>query len=528
MGDTRFQDVTFTYPDGTLGLHELCLEIPTGSAAVLVGTAGSGKSTALHAIPGLVPHSTGGTFAGEVITNGRSTRDSEPASFAGTVGLIHQEPGAGFVAEGVDAELRFGLIHLGISDRAIRRRMDEVTDALALGSIRGRALSTLSGGEQQRVALAAALAMTPELLLADEPTGALDPGAADEFIDTLLRLNEDYGTTLVIVEHRLERLLPRPVTAYHLAGGTCIDQRPLHEMAAQLPAPPSIVQLAAHRGWQTVPTTVNEARALAVGDPGCIATPVSLPAHGEQLLDARNLSMQLRPHAAPAVDRVDIAIHVGECIGLLGRNGAGKTTLLRMLAGILAPTTGTVRPATAHITVGYVPQHPTTLFSESTLRGELEQTRRLRKLPAHPALIEEWLDRVRLTHLANRPAASLSGGQRVRAAIATIGVAEDLILALDEPTRGLDAEGQQVLESLADYQRQRGGALIVATHDLDLIARLATRVITMSTGSVTDDGTPHEVLTTGVLRPALSRVVPGALSLRDIPSYANPTTGKIS
>ncbi|MGB2757537.1 MAG: ATP-binding cassette domain-containing protein [Acidimicrobiia bacterium] len=518
MSLIEIDNLTFAYPESEPCLTNVSSAVETGEVLLLVGAAASGKSSFLRAIPGLIPNSSGGTISGQVTTAGRRTQDVEPAAFAGIIGFIHQEPGEGFIADGVDAELRFGLVQLGLSERAIERRIDEATDLMALGSLRGRRLSECSGGERQRVALAAALSMAPTVLLADEPTGALDPGAADDFIDAMHRVNEDLGTTIVVAEHRLERFLPRGVQALHLERGRVVAQGALQRLIAEVPCIPMVVQLARLRGWSEIPLTVRDARELASHDHGLHAQTVRTPDEtpGPTLIRARGLTVSLRAQASPALNHVSIEVAEGSCIGVLGRNGSGKTTLLRALAGIIPIVQGEIDRC-ADTTVGYVTHDPSSLFTERTLRGELERTRALRSLAPDSELVDRWLNLVRLSHVASRSARTLSGGQRIRAAMATIGVAEDRVLALDEPTRGLDADGQAVLRDVVAYTRSRGGAVLLATHDLELIASLADRIITMSNGRISDEGTPREILTTGLLRPALARIVPDALTLADIP-----------
>ena len=264
--------------------------------------------------------------------------------------------------------------------------------------------------------------------------------------------------------------------------------------------------------------TVRDARELASHDHGLHAQTVRTPDEtpGPTLIRARGLTVSLRAQASPALNHVSIEVAEGSCIGVLGRNGSGKTTLLRALAGIIPIVQGEIDRC-ADTTVGYVTHDPSSLFTERTLRGELERTRALRSLAPDSELVDRWLNLVRLSHVASRSARTLSGGQRIRAAMATIGVAEDRVLALDEPTRGLDADGQAVLRDVVAYTRSRGGAVLLATHDLELIASLADRIITMSNGRISDEGTPREILTTGLLRPALARIVPDALTLADIP-----------
>ena len=219
MSAISYSGVSFGYPDGPLALDDVNLEVHAGEILLVVGSSGSGKSTLLRAANGLVPHSTGGRFAGDVVAFGRSTRTHKPRELADVVGFVHQDPEAQFVVDRVEADVAFVLENLGLPDQAMRRRVEEVLDALGIAHLRDRNPATLSGGERQRAAIAGALAAAPHALVLDEPTSQLDPQGAEDVLAAVGRLNADLGTTVVLAEHRLERAAPLADRAIRMDGG---------------------------------------------------------------------------------------------------------------------------------------------------------------------------------------------------------------------------------------------------------------------------------------------------------------------
>ena len=220
IGDVRWSGVGFAYPDGPPVLTDVSLDVDAGEVVLVVGESGSGKSTFLRTVNGLVPHSSGGRFRGEVLVSGRPTTTNRPRDLADVVGFVHQTPEAHFVVDHVEHDIAFALENLGLDEPSMRRRVEEVLDALAVAHLRRRSPATLSGGERQRCAIAGALVAAPAVLVLDEPTSMLDPQGADDVLGALRRLNDDLGTTVVVAEHRLERAAPLADRAVVLAGGT--------------------------------------------------------------------------------------------------------------------------------------------------------------------------------------------------------------------------------------------------------------------------------------------------------------------
>ena len=261
----RFDDVSFTYSEADRPtLHRVTFDVPEGELCVVVGETGTGKSTLLRAINGLVPHFSGGLLAGTVTVDGRTTKDNRPRDLADVVGFVGQNPLATFVTETVEDELAYTMENLGVPSDAMRRRVEDAVDLLGLQDLRDRSLRALSGGQQQRVAIGAVLTASPRLLVLDEPTSALDPAAAEEVLATLARLVHDLGLTVVMAEHRLERVVPFAdrIVLVPGDGAPLVEGPPQVIMRSSSVAPP-LVELGRLVGWDPLPLSVRDARRLA-------------------------------------------------------------------------------------------------------------------------------------------------------------------------------------------------------------------------------------------------------------------------
>ena len=260
-----FDHVTFSYPDASApALQDVSLELEAGQFVLVAGPSGSGKSTLLRCINGLAPHFSGGKLTGRVVVSGLDTREHPPRDMASVVGFVFQDPEAQFVTERVEDELAFALENAGVPQLTMRKRVEEVLDALGIASLRNRAVSSLSGGEQQRVAIAAALALQPKVLVLDEPTSQLDPQSAEDVLSALVRLNADLGLTIVLAEHRLERVLQFAdrVIFMPAAGAKPLVGDPREVMESVSLTPP-LVTLGKALGWKPLPLTIKEGRRFA-------------------------------------------------------------------------------------------------------------------------------------------------------------------------------------------------------------------------------------------------------------------------
>ena len=509
----RYDDVSFEYP-GDFGavLRDVSLEVADGSFVLVAGPSGSGKSTLLRAANGLVPHATGGRFAGSVTTFGRSTRDAAPRDLADVVGCVHQDPEAQFVVDQVEGDIAFVLENLGVAQDAMRRRVEEVLDALDIAHLRHRSPASLSGGERQRVAIAGALAAAPRALVLDEPTSQLDPQGAEDVLSALARLNADLGTTIFLAEHRLDRAAPPADRAIRMVEGRIVDAGPPGDVLASYEGAPAVTRLGRMLGWSPPPLTVKQARAFAAPDldPPHAGSSSSAPASGDTLVRASALTVDLGGRRV--LHGVDVTIGEGEIVAVLGRNGAGKTTLLRALAGLQPASGGALESG---VRVAYVPQDPNSLLFAPTTRREITHTLQLLGRRDTEA-VDHWIAALHLEAVADRHPRTLSGGERQRVAIAAVAVGGAEVLLLDEPTRGMDAPSRTALQHAIEGHAAGGGAVILATHDIELAARCATRAIVLGDGDVVADGPSRDVVAGSLFAPQVLRVLPPFLTVEEV------------
>ncbi|MGW2668770.1 ABC transporter ATP-binding protein [Streptomyces sp. NPDC001272] len=608
----RFDQVTVTY-DGAArpSLRDADFTLAEGELTLLVGPSGAGKSTLLGAVSGLVPHFTGGTLRGRVTVAGRDTRTHRPRELADVVGTVGQDPLAHFVTDTVEDELAYGMESLGLAPAVMRRRVEETLDLLGLNELRDRPIATLSGGQQQRVAIGSVLTTHPKVLVLDEPTSALDPAAAEEVLAVLQRLVHDLGTTVLMAEHRLERviqyadrilLLPSPgkppvlgtppdimsvspihppvVALGHLAGWTPLpltirdarrESTPLrarlsdHAVATPptlearaFPAPPTLETRGSEAatpetglGAQTRPLPAPpalEARGSGAAPRGTVegrggeqhraaAPPASAPRRLLARLSGRTPApttataptgtdtdtdpgtptptpapaptpaattahLHIRRARAEVLHDITLTVAPGETIALMGRNGAGKSTLLAALTGTLAPTTGqvTVGGRTPHRTppadmvrrVGLVPQEPRDLLYADTVAAECAAADA--DAGAAPGTCRALVSTLLPGVPDDTHPRDLSEGQRLTLALALVLTGRPALLLLDEPTRGLDYAAKARLVEILRALAADGHAIVLATHDVELAAELADRVVILAGGEIVADGPTAEVV----------------------------------
>jgi energy-coupling factor transport system ATP-binding protein len=530
----QLTDVSYSYPGAPRPtLAGLTLTIPDGEFMLVCGPSGAGKSTFLRLLNGLVPHFYGGRFGGSVRLWGRDTMRHQPRDLADLVGFVFQDPEAQFVVDVVEDEIVFGMENLGLPQTVMRRRVEEVLDQLSIAHLRRARVSTLSGGERQRVAIAAALAAQPRALVLDEPTSQLDPHGAEEVLTALQKLNADLGVTVVLCEHRLERVVQyadrllyfpgdremRVPEGHEMAGPSV---GPTREMLAQIPLVPPLQGLARALGWSPLPLTIKEGRRHtgAAASPALRpASPAPPPSSTAQPLAVRLRGVSVRYGEHEALYRVSLEGRAGELLALMGRNGSGKSTLLKALVGLARPQEGRVelggrdiaRSPTEELArlAGYVPQNPRSILFHDTLREELAFTLRGRGAPDDGA-IERTLAELGIAHLAERYPRDLSGGEAQRAALAAVLVGGPPILLLDEPTRGLDYAAKSDLARLLRALCAGGRAVLMATHDVELAAACADRVALLGDGELVVEGPAAEVLGDSlILSSQVAKLFPG-------------------
>ena len=506
----RFEDVSVTY-DGANApvLSHVDLHVPEGELVLVVGRTGTGKSTLLRCVNGLVPHFTGGTLSGRVTVAGRDTRLHPPRELADVVGVVPQDPLSGFVTDVVEDELAYGMESIGLAPDVMRRRVEETLDLLGLADLRHRALRTLSGGQRQRVAIGAVLTSHPRVLVLDEPTSALDPTAAEEVLAALQRLVHDLGVTVLLAEHRLERVVQYAdrVVVVPGAGEPLIVGSPAEVMATAPVAPP-VVELGRLAGWSPLPLSVRDARraagpllsrlepfAAAAADRGRMRV-----VRGDLALTTRDVVV--RHGQVAALRGVTIEADRGEIVAIMGRNGAGKSTLLSTLVGLHVPSVGSVgvgglAPSSLRgheliSRVGLVPQEPTDLLVADRVGDECAAADR--DCGVARGTTRAVLDRLAPGIDDDTHPRDLSEGQRLALALSVVLAGEPPVLLLDEPTRGLDYAAKKRLVATLRELAADGHCVVLATHDVELAAEVATRVVVLADGEIVADGPATEVV----------------------------------
>jgi energy-coupling factor transporter ATP-binding protein EcfA2 len=517
--------LTYAYPGAAPALRDVSLALPPGEFALLAGRSASGKSTLLRAACGLVPHFHGGEIEGRIEVAGIDAIAAGPSELAAAVGYVAQDPETQVVSTTVAAEIELPLEMRGDPPISRARAVEEVALALAIPHLLDRAVDTLSGGELQRVALAVALVTRPTLVLLDEPTSQLDPVAGDELIWLLRRLNEEWGVTVLLAEHRLERCLAAADRIIAMTTGSiAFDGHPRNFLAWAQGADQALETPAAKLfslcGIEPLPVGVRDARkildSIATGREGS-RTPSSLnffggePAAGRgriadkvravlrgsgspstTVLDMRDLWVEMDNGEEAARDvlrGVDLVIREGERLALMGRNGAGKSTLLKTLASLIDPVRGKIEMPKS---IALLTQNPSDFLVRERVRDELPDDAGLAALRM-----------VGLEHALDADPRDLSGGERQRLALAialagrTNGAQLPGLVALDEPTRGMDRHRKDDLAGLIDELADRGAGLVVATHDVEFAAAFAQRVVLLGDGVVIADGPTSEVLSGG-------------------------------
>jgi energy-coupling factor transport system ATP-binding protein len=530
----ELRDVTFGYGDEPV-LSHVDLGVDEAELVLVSGPTGVGKSTLLGVLTGLVPRFSGGRLSGDVVVDGAVVTTVPPRERAHLVGYVGQDPAAGFVTDTVEEELAYGMEQLGLAHDTMRRRVEEALDLLGVAGLRARDLRTLSGGEQQRVALGSVLTMHPRVLVLDEPTSALDPTAAEEVLATLTRLVHDLGLSVILAEHRLERVVPFADRMCLLPGDASVVVGDPGEVLAGSEVVPPIVELGRVAGWHPLPLSVRDARRLA-RDLGSLPVPDAEPspmdARGAApLLEVRGVTVA---HGSKvAVRQVDVTLAPGTVTALMGRNGSGKSSLLWAVQGTGARRAGSVEvagvdparaePQRRRELVGLVPQTAADLLYLETVADECAAADA--GANAHEGACRRLLDRLVPGIPDDTHPRDLSEGQRLALALAIVLTAQPPVLLLDEPTRGLDYAAKRALTDILRSLAAEGRAILVASHDVEFVAAAASQVLVLAEGEVVSAGPVERVVAespsfapqvTKILGPPWLRVdqVRGALGAR--------------
>jgi energy-coupling factor transport system ATP-binding protein len=526
LAGLSFESVGYRYPGGMRpALDGIDLHVEPGELVLVVGESGCGKSTLLRAATGLVPHFHGGELSGRVTLDDRDTRDARPSELARHAGLVFQDPESQLVTERVLSEPVFGLENLGFPPHLIAAQAHEALMATGASHLAERRSVDLSGGEQQRVAIAAVLAMGTTTLLLDEPTSQLDPVAAEELLGLIVRLNHDRGITVVLAEHRTARLFAEADRVVVMeAGRITFAGAPEHaarHLAAAAPwLLPPVAQAFVSAGRPELPLSVKGARALGVRrEPDGAAHP-----RPQAALGVDGVSKQFG--TIPALRNVTAGFEPGVVTALLGENGAGKSTLGLIACGLLEPDRGRVRGAQS---AGYVSQNPAHYLIRERVADEVAYG--LDHAGVHGAerdrRVGAELERFGLADLAERHPRDLSSGERQRLAIASVTVMRPRLLVLDEPTRGMDGLRKLALGDLARSLAADGAAVAVITHDVDFAAEAAELVTLMGRGQVLSERVPRSALAQGTFFVSQLGLAFGCSTLAEAADLLRQPTGAV-
>lgn len=509
--------VTFFYQGSSKPiLHDVSLTVPEGELCLVIGPTGSGKSTLLQLVNGLAPHFTGGHLIGTVVVGGLDTRVHPPRDFAEIVGVVGQNPVAGFVTDRVEDELAYSMEQLGIAPPIMRKRVEEIIDLLALDRIRHRSLSELSSGEQQRVAIGAALTAQPRILILDEPTSALDPSAAEEVLGAILRLVHDLGVTVLLAEHRLERVIQYADSIVRLGEDGSAEYGECREMLASSSIAPPIVELGRLAGWDPLPLSIRDARRVAqplrdrlCDHPTRLHADAGFAAQSARPPALRAKSLRVEYGRVTAIAGIDLALVTGQLTALMGRNGSGKSSLLWALqgtgqlsggrvrlidgAGMLAADPRDLASQEAISRIALVPQNPADLLYLESVIAECREADRAAGV--EPGTAEAILGRLWPGQLGSCHPRDLSEGQRLALVLALQLAAAPAVLLLDEPTRGLDYDAKRRLGTVLSELVSDDTAILLSSHDVEFVASNADRVVVLAEGEIITDGQTHSVLT---------------------------------
>jgi energy-coupling factor transport system ATP-binding protein len=497
-------DLTFRYPNAARPvLRKATFTIQPGTLTLVTGPSGSGKSTLLRCLNGLVPHFTGGEIGGKLRIFDKDPIQLGPEVMSHWISTVFQEPESQFIYDQVDEEIAFALERSGLTRSEMQARVDAACAYLNLDNLQSRKIASLSGGEKQRVAIASALVAQPKVLILDEPTSQLDPLGADEILRYILSLKSTLGLTVLISEHRLERVLPYTDRLIALPGDGSVQEGTPDEILIKMKQVPPSVQIAKALEINPIPRQPKDFPAITVEHSIQQPSPDAIkPDDRSNAIEVADLSVHLGEKEV--LHPMDLSVKQGELLALMGPNGAGKTTLLRAILGLI-PSVG-IRtllgesindaPLNAIIRqIAYLPQNPNDLLFADTVLDEMKVTLANHDLALTPAQIMEHLDQFGLAGLASDYPRDLSVGERQRVALAAITIYDPPILLLDEPTRGLDYGNKEKLVALLKAWRSDQKTILVVTHDVEFAALLADSVLLLEAGQIKYQGSPQKFFT---------------------------------
>jgi energy-coupling factor transport system ATP-binding protein len=532
----QIQNLQFTYNQKQFpALSNINLTIDEGEFILLAGPSGSGKSTLVRLLNGLIPHFYGGTIQGNVHIDNQDIFTHSTRQLAQSVGMVFQSADNQLLMNTVESEIAFGLENLAIPIDEIEVRITEILEKIHITQFRDRKINTLSGGEKQKVAIASVLAMLPKVLVLDEPTAELDPFSAIDLLDLISNLNQQLHLTIILIEHRIDRVLPYLSRIILLKNGQIqADGRPRDVLSHPLEIydliTPTVVRLAKDLlkkdlNLDQLPLSFEEAQSLLNERISSIIegnsaqnrlnafNPIQNSLNYFQkyetqpiLIEFQHVGYQYQKEVW-AVKDINFQAHAGEFIAIIGKNGSGKSTLLKLINGLLHPTEGQVLHKNLNIKthsiaelakrIGFIFQNPSLQFYAETLEEDMiffMKNMKISRSQMSP-LIEDGLSKFGLTQYRHVYSRYLSVGEQQKAALALILTSQPQILILDEPTHGMDPQQKQFIFEFLNIYRNNGRLVILATHDIDSVAQFADRIILLEDGSIKADNIAEIVLT---------------------------------
>ena len=521
MAIFKTKNLTYFYPNSEeSSVNDLNLEVDEGELVLLIGPSGCGKSTLLKVFAGLVPNFYGGTIAGEVWFKDREIKCLKK-TLAPQVGILFQDPEKQLVMTDVEREIVFGMENSGLPSAVMKRRLAETLDFIGIRDLVGRKVAELSAGQKQKVALAAILAMDPEVLLLDEPTSQMDPVSAEELLNTIRKIAEDTGKTIIIAEQKLERCLHLADRVIAMQEGKIIFQGETKEycnwaVSNNFEFIPSIPRLFGGCGFEDIPITVKQGRMAISKKLKAIS---QKPEENEQLrkdsswggkriqkekpeIKVKNLWFSYE-NKQDVLKNINLEIYKGQFVSVLGQNGAGKSTLVKNFNGLLKPSRGhieiqgqTVKGNSVYELskkIGFLGQNPDNYLLNDSVEEEIKYTLNNFKLEWNKNT-DELMERLGLDQYKTRNPRDLSTGQRQRTALASVLSVRPDILILDEPTRGMDYERKSKLGNFLCQLKTRGTTIVVITHDIEFAVEYCDRAVIMFNGEIVADGNKRDVL----------------------------------
>ncbi len=534
------KDLSFAYPK-TEGptLDGISLSVKRGGFYLLCGYTGCGKTTLLRLLkPELAPF---GQRSGEIVYAPEFGAPPAPHE----IGMVTQDPNEQIVTDKVWHELAFGPENMGLPPEEIRIRTGETAGYFGLADQFDSPTSALSGGEKQLLSLAAAVITNPKLLLLDEPTSQLDPITAAHFLETLARVNRDFGITVILAEHRMEEIFPMADTVLAMDAGRLIACDTPKAVCAALkesrlfPGFPTAARLWKALGAEgEAPVSVREGKGLMRDTFGDTVVPFTPPekeaADAPETLSARGLWFRFTKDGPDVLKDLSLSLKQGEIYSILGPNGVGKTTLLQVLAGLRKPYHGKVRFRDKELSaykrgalykngLALLPQDPKTVFIKDTVLGDLTDILVTlgEKKDAADGKAKAAAEAMGVSHLLEKNPLDLSGGERQKCALCKLLLTEPSLLLLDEPTKGLDAFSKRQFADLLKTLAADGKTVLMVTHDIEFAAAVSDTAAMLFNGELLAAGTPHAFFrgntfyTTAAARMARENV-PGAISVEEI------------